>query len=132
MRKALARVVVLPLAVACLLGFSLTSLAIHPSQTPSGSLEFTLRSEDRTAGRDPVRVVNFAVYAERDGKWDYAQPLWQITAVSTKGVAARSISYGVVPEGFTEAASAQELASGIVYQAVGIAPNAVGAVDFEL
>lgn len=80
---------------------------------------------------EPIKISSFAVYSKRNGKWDYANAVWEIKTVGEFSIALKSVTYGVVPEGFAETVGAKSLTPGVEYQGVGFGPNSTGSVDFK-
>ena len=71
------------------------------------------------------------MYERKDGKWDYEKAVWEIKTAREFSIPIKTITYGIVPDGFIETFSAQELVPGAEYQGVGFGPNATGSADFK-
>ncbi|RJQ47669.1 MAG: hypothetical protein C4528_04570 [Gammaproteobacteria bacterium] len=72
------------------------------------------------------------VVEKKAGEWDYKNPMWAFELRPGKYLEVEQIQYGVVPSGFSEAASAKPLSIGKQYLVMGFGPGSGGSVEFEL
>ena len=79
-----------------------------------------------------INLNSFAIYAKRSGAWDYKHPLWGIGLEFGSYLKIQEISYGIVPEGFTETIKAQPLLFEETYQVNGTAAGGYGDGEFIL
>lgn len=92
---------------------------------------FTLQTRNPLASKaSPISISSFAVYMKVDGKWDYANALWEIKADRDTSLDVKTITYGVTPKGFKTSVAARPLVQGREYQGVGFGGNANGSVAF--
>lgn len=118
-----------------LIAFSLLSTGckkvflIYPTQTPNGTVSFRFEPKpgDMNEG---VKITDFDIYRVISPDKP-REMVWWIRTESGNPEKVYTITYGVVPPGFTEAKTAQPLVSGQSYEAKSGMPGISGFTEFK-
>lgn len=128
--KAASRIFFLFAAALALCGFS-SKFNIKVIQQDHNVPSFELSKNTMLRMSDGVEINTFLVVQKnKSGQWDYRNPAWSFALVPGSAKILSTVTYGQVPDGFTEKAKASGLISGAHYLAVGLSPGSGGSAEF--
>ena len=82
-------------------------------------------------GKEGAAVNTFLVVKRDDaGRWDYKHPAWSFELPPGSSNSLKKVTYGHVPDGYSETTKAETLKQGEQYLVVGTAPGSGGSVEF--
>lgn len=79
-----------------------------------------------------VPLKDFSIVTEIKDKWDYKSPVWSFVIDNKAKKKIDKISYGNVPDGFTEVIKSKKLKSGVKYLAIAFGNGCRGEVEFYI
>jgi hypothetical protein len=127
--KAFLRFVSSLLLVTFLAGWS-SRFIVKVNQVSGMPPSFEFFGEGSHAGK--IRINSFFVVRKGvGGKWDYKHPVWSFKLPPGSGEELSTVTYGQVPNGFTEVVSAAALSSGTTYLATALGMGADGDAQFD-
>ena len=113
-----------------LCGFS-SSLTVKVSQDLGGVPVFEISKNSTSRPGDGVEInVLLVVQKNASGEWDYKKPLWEFKLDPGSAKALSTVTYGSLPDGFTEVVKASSLVRGTHYLVACRGPGAGGSSEF--
>ena len=82
-------------------------------------------------GRE-VPLNSLAVVLEREGVWDYGNPIWEFEFTPGHSKRVREVQYGITPDGFEELKKSDPLIPGAKYLVIGASAGGIGHTVFRI